>query len=288
LWPTGKDVDLDEAIEYHRKMPDSKNFAKKIRKAKEERRTLTQPRGGVALIDEFIENCRVLQDRGRADLLPSTTDSYTRYGKYDLVEKAIKESEKAGRSLLNGTPLVNWGVKGCRRVVESIDVPIDARSCDILAYEIALAAGHTSILAAGISQLSYWPQLPPEACIRMYQPLFRLVGYYAERGVPIFVDVLPIQSVSFYVSSLEIATEIIDALLIAEQGVKQFGIRFDQNCHIIQDIALVNKKYRLERRNIFKGAAIQTLSYTLHTILGQQFFHKIGGKRVYSLSLRQL
>ena len=237
LWPTGRDVDLDEAIEYHRKMPDSKNFAKKVLKAKEERRTLTQPRGGVALIDEFIENCKVLQDRGRADLLPSTTDSYTRYGKYDLAEKAIKESEKAGRSLLNGTPLVNWGVKGCRRVVESIDVPIDARSCDILAYEIALAAGHTSILASAISQLSYWPQLPPEACIRMYQPLFRLVGYYAERGVPIFVDVLPIQSVSFYVSSLEIATEIIDALLIAEQGTKQFGIRFDQNCHIVQDIA---------------------------------------------------
>ena len=237
LWPTGRDVDLDEAIEYHRQMPDTKNFVKKLLKARNEGKTLIQPRAGVCLIDKFIEKCKMLQDQGRADLLCATTDSYTRYGKYDLAEKAIRESEKAGRSLLNGTSLVNWGVKGCRRVVESVNVPIDARSCDVLAYEIALCAGHTSVLASAISQLSYWPQLPPEECIRKYQQLFRLVGYYAERGVPIFVDVLPIQSASFYVNSLEIATEVIDALLNAEQGVKHFGIRFQQNCHIVQDIA---------------------------------------------------
>jgi len=237
LWPTGKDVDLDEAVERHRSLPATKHFVTKTRKAKKEGRTLIQPRGGVGLIDEFINNCKVLEEKGRADLLPSTTDSYTRYGKYDLAEKAIKESEKAGRTMLNGTPLVNWGVSGCRRVIDSINVPIDARSCDVLAYEIALAAGYTSILAGAISQLSYWPDLPPEALIRKYQPLFRLVGYYTEHGAPILVDVLPIQSVSFYVNSLEIATEVIDALLLAEQGVKHFFIRFQQNCHITQDIA---------------------------------------------------
>ena len=237
LWPTGKEVDLDEAVERHQGLPATKHFVTKTRKAKKEGRTLIQPRGGVGLIDEFITNCKVLEDKGRADLLPSTTDSYTRYGKYELAEKAIKESEKAGRTMLNGTPLVNWGVPGCRRVVESITVPIDARSCDILAYEVALAAGYTSILASAISQLSYWPQLPPEGSIRMYQQLFRLVGYYTEKGAPILVDVLPIQSVSFYVNSLEIATELIDALLLAEQGVKHFFIRFIQNCHLIQDIA---------------------------------------------------
>jgi methylaspartate mutase epsilon subunit len=139
--------------------------------------------------------------------------------------------------MLNGTPLVNWGVSGCKRVVDSINIPIDARSCDVLAYEIALAAGYTSILAGAISQLSYWPNLPPEESIRQYQPLFRLVSYYEERGAPIFVDVLPIQSVSFYANSLEIATEVIDALLIAEQGAKNLCIRFEQNCSITQDVA---------------------------------------------------
>jgi methylaspartate mutase epsilon subunit len=237
LWPTGKDVDLDEAVARHQSLSAAKHFVTKTRKAKKEGRTLIQPRGGVGLIDEFINNCKMLEEKGRADLLPSTTDSYTRYGKYDLAEKAIKESEKAGRTMLNGTPLVNWGLPGCRRVIDSINVPIDARSCDVLAYEIALCAGYTSILASAISQLSYWPQLPPEESIRMYQQLFRLVGYYTEQGAPILVDVLPIQSVSFYVNSLEIATEVIDALLMAEQGVKHFFIRFQQNCHITQDIA---------------------------------------------------
>ena len=27
-WPTGKEVDLEEAIEYNKKIPDHKNFAK--------------------------------------------------------------------------------------------------------------------------------------------------------------------------------------------------------------------------------------------------------------------
>jgi len=28
MWPTGKDVDLDEAIAYHKNLPDHKNFMK--------------------------------------------------------------------------------------------------------------------------------------------------------------------------------------------------------------------------------------------------------------------
>ena len=51
------------------------------------------------------------------------------------------------------------------------------------------------------------------------------------------MDVLHIQSVSFYVNSLEIATELVDCLLLAEQGVKHFFIRFTQNCNLVQDIA---------------------------------------------------
>ena len=35
-WPTGKGIDLEEAIEYIKKIPDHKNFAKKLIKAKEE------------------------------------------------------------------------------------------------------------------------------------------------------------------------------------------------------------------------------------------------------------
>ncbi|MCJ7691521.1 MAG: methylaspartate mutase subunit E, partial [Clostridiaceae bacterium] len=71
-WPTGKEVDLEEAIEYNKKIPDHKNFAKKLVKAKEEGITLAQPRAGVALIDKHIELLNFLEQVGGADLLPST------------------------------------------------------------------------------------------------------------------------------------------------------------------------------------------------------------------------
>ena len=54
-WPTGKDVDLEEAVKYHKSLPASKNFSKKLLDAKKAGITLAQPRAGVALIDEHIE-----------------------------------------------------------------------------------------------------------------------------------------------------------------------------------------------------------------------------------------
>ena len=143
-WPTGKDVDLEEAVKYHKSLPASKNFSKKLLDAKKAGITLAQPRAGVALIDEHIELLNFLDTEGGADLLPSTIDSYTRQNKYENCEKGIEESKKAGRSLLNGFPGVNHGVTGCRRVVEATNLPLqlrhgtpDAR----LLSEIMLAAG---------------------------------------------------------------------------------------------------------------------------------------------------
>ncbi len=78
LWPTGKEVELDEAIAYHKSLPDHKNYAKEVQRAKAAGLTLCQPRGGVALIDEHIKLLKTLQDEGGADLLPTTTDTYTR------------------------------------------------------------------------------------------------------------------------------------------------------------------------------------------------------------------
>ena len=34
MWPTGKDVDLEEAYEYNRSFPDEKNVVRKARRAK--------------------------------------------------------------------------------------------------------------------------------------------------------------------------------------------------------------------------------------------------------------
>ncbi|MBQ2792711.1 MAG: methylaspartate mutase subunit E, partial [Oscillospiraceae bacterium] len=153
-WPTGKDVNLEEAFAFHKSLPDSKIFSKKLNEAKANKVTLVQPRAGVALVDKHIELLTYLQDKGGADLLPTTIDSYTRQNRYKEAEIGIEESIKTGKSMLNGFPAVNHGIDAVRRVVSSIDVPLqirhgtpDAR----LLTEIVYAGGYTSYEGGGIS-----------------------------------------------------------------------------------------------------------------------------------------
>ena len=81
-WPTGRDVNLDEAVAYHKSMPESRVFSKKLLKAKQEHRTLIQPRAGVPVVEKHIELLQHLEKYGEADLLPTTIDSYTRQNRY--------------------------------------------------------------------------------------------------------------------------------------------------------------------------------------------------------------
>ena len=74
-WPTGKQVDLAEAVSYHKSMPQSRNFSRKLLDAKAAGRTLVQPRAGVPVIEEHIKLLQYLEKEGEADLLPSTIDS---------------------------------------------------------------------------------------------------------------------------------------------------------------------------------------------------------------------
>ena len=145
-WPTGKDVDLEEAAAYHKAMPASRNFSQKLLNAKRDGRTLVQPRAGVPVIEEHIKLMQYLEKEGEADLLPSTIDSYTRQNRYEEAENGIAESIRLGRAMLNGFPAVNHGVMNCRRVVESVRVPMQVRhgTPDArLLTEITYAGGFT-------------------------------------------------------------------------------------------------------------------------------------------------
>ena len=188
-WPTGKDVDLKEAEAYHKSMPESRLFAQKLTRAKQEGKTLVQPRAGVPVIEEHIKLLQFLQDQGEADLLPSTIDSYTRQNRYKEAENGISESIRLDRAMLNGFPAVNHGVANCRRVIESVNVPMQVRhgTPDArLLTEITLAGGFTSYEGGGISyNLPYCKNIPMERTIRDWQYTDRLVGIYEEMGVSI-------------------------------------------------------------------------------------------------------
>jgi len=242
-WPTGKEVNLEEAIEYNKSIPDHKNFAKKLVAAKEAGITLAQPRAGVALIDKHIELLNFLQDEGGADLLPSTIDSYTRQNRYEECEIGIKESMKEGRSLLNGFPGVNHGVKGCREVFEAVNLPLESRHGTPdgrLLAEITHASGWTSNEGGGISyNIPYAKSVTLEKTILDWQYCDRLVGFYEEQGISINREPFGPLTGTLVPPSTSNAVAIIEALLAAEQGVKNITVGYGQCGNLIQDVAAI-------------------------------------------------
>lgn len=242
-WPTGKDVDLQEAVDFLKNVPDEKNFAKKLKEAKEAGVTLAQPRAGVALLNEHIELLNFLDKEGGADLLPSTIDAYTRQNRYGECEVGIEESLKAGRSLLNGFPAVNHGVEGCREVYRNVDLPLQARHGtpdSRLLAEIIHAGGYTSNEGGGISyNIPYAKKVSMEKSIRDWQYCDRLVGFYEEQGIEINREPFGPLTGTLVPPSTSNAVAIIEALLAAEQGVRSITVGYGQCGNLIQDVAAI-------------------------------------------------
>ncbi|MEG1256688.1 methylaspartate mutase subunit E [Clostridium sp.] len=242
-WPTGKGIDLQEAIDYNKKIPANKNFAKKLVEAKEAGITLAQPRAGVALIDSHIELLNYLDKEGGADLLPSTIDSYTRQNRYEECEVGIQESIKARRSLLNGFPGVNHGVEGCRKVFESVNLPLESRHGTPdgrLLAEITHASGWTSNEGGGISyNIPYAKSVTLEKTILDWQYCDRLVGFYEEQGISINREPFGPLTGTLVPPSTSNAVAIVEALLAAEQGVKNITVGYGQCGNLIQDVAAI-------------------------------------------------
>lgn len=242
-WKTGAGVNLEEAIEYQKNLPKSKNFSLKMNEARREGRTLIQPRAGVPLIDKQIELLTYLQNEGGADLLPSTIDSYTRQNLYEEAEKGIDASIRTGKAMLNGFPAVNHGVQGCRKLVESIDVPLQVRhgtpDARLLA-EITYAGGYTSYEGGAISYtIPYSKNASIEKGIRDWQYVDRLTGLYEEAGVEINREPFGPLTGTLVPPCISHSVAIIEALLAAEQGVKNITVGYGQCGNLVQDVAAI-------------------------------------------------
>jgi methylaspartate mutase epsilon subunit len=242
-WKTGNDpqLDLHKAITYLQSLPEEKNFAIKLEKARGGR-TLIQPRAGVPVITSHIELMRYLEASG-ADFLPTTIDSYTRQNRYLEAERGIEESIIHGRSMLNGFPAVNHGVTGCKVVQESVNIPLQARhgtpDARLLA-EIIHAAGWTSNEGGAISyNIPYAKNISLEDSIRYWQYCDRLVGYYEEHGVKINREPFGPLTGTLVPPSISNTVGIIEALLAAEQGVKNITVGYGMGGNVVQDVAAI-------------------------------------------------
>ena len=242
-WPTGKEVDLQEAIDYQKKITGEKRFSNKLDAAKEEGKTLIQPRAGVPVIEEHIKLLQYLETEGQADLLPSTVDSYTRQNRYNEAETGIKESIAQGRALMNGLPIVNHGVAKSRQVIESVKSPVQVRhgtpDARLLA-EISYAAGFTSYEGGGISyNLPYCKNIPMEQTISNWQYVDRLTGIYEENGITINREPYGPLTGTLVPPCISHAVAIIEALLAAEQGCKHITVGYGQCGNVTQDVAAI-------------------------------------------------
>jgi methylaspartate mutase epsilon subunit len=239
LWPTGKEVDLDEAVAYQKALPDNRRFHKILQRFHEEKKLTLFPRQGTPLVDDEIALIRSLNDLG-IYLIPFTTDSYTRNLQLDKVERGLEESIKTGRPALNGYPIINHGVKTNRKVVEATEGALDPRSSRIgqaLVAEIAFASGMTAMPNSFFGWIAgYDKKATVEECIETAQYSGRLIGYYADQGVIITTDChgwLP----NFVIPmSVNMATQIIESLISAEQGVKSVFPQVNLQGCLAQDL----------------------------------------------------
>jgi methylaspartate mutase epsilon subunit len=242
-WPTGADVDFDAAVERHRAMPVHKRLADAMRCAHAERRCLTQPRGGFATLAMQKALMVALDREGLADIVPTTTDSYTRNEQFAAAQKGVAESERLGRSLLNGFPIVNYGIGACRELLDAIDKPaimLTGTSMPKLTSEIGFAAGYTGYLGSGIAYTtSYIKELSIEDGIRNYQYLDRLAALYAEHDVELHRRQPGFLTGTNVPPCIAIAIAVLDCLLAAAQGVRHYGLELAQTLHLVQDAAAI-------------------------------------------------
>lgn len=250
-WPTGKNVNLEEAVEYQKAIVPAKRFGSKLSAAKDEGITLIQPRAGVALYTEHIKLLQYLETEGEADLLPSTIDSYTRLNRYEEAETGIERSKESGRSMLNGFPAVNYGVDICRAVTSAVQSPVQVRhgTPDArLLTEISVAGGFTSYEGGGISyNIPYSKNHSLEKTLAYWQYADRLIGLYEEAGVSINREPFGPLTGTLVPPCISNSVAVIEALLAAEQGVKDLTVGYGQCGNLTQDVAAVRSLEEVTR-----------------------------------------
>ena len=272
-WPTGKEVNFQNTVQYHHALPDSKVFSYKLKKAKESGDTLIQPRAGVALIKDHIELLSYLETEGEADLLPTTIDSYTRQNRYLEAEKGIKESLFEGRSLLNGFPAVNHGVTECRKVNEAVKSPVQVRhgTPDArLLTEISISGGFSSYEGGGISyNIPYAKNVSLEKTLYDWQYVDRLVGLYEEAGVSINREPFGPLTGTLVPPCISHSVAILESLLAAEQGVKNITVGYGQSGNLLQDVAAIRTLELLTEEYLLKfGYKNMTITTVFHQWMG--------------------
>lgn len=240
-WPTGREVDLEEAVDYQRRLPRERVMVYRLDNARKLGKIIPLLACGHARVLETLEHMQFIEAHG-CEAVCVMADAYTRKGRFREAQEGIEASTKADRSMLNGYPWVNHGVRASRALIENINT--QAIGCwgftdeePMLAAEIGLASGATMNGSHDLHDLfQHSKNYPLEKRIQNNQYTNRLAAYYTEHGAPIQVHV-PVNLCGWFCPSLGVALGVLCILLTAEQGVKHICYGPALQCHLVQDVA---------------------------------------------------
>lgn len=250
-WETGKDIeDLDECIAAAKELSQGKSHALKHQEAEDRGIHLLMPQFGRALTEYTVEGLQHVEAEGLAPdgVWIIFSDSYTRKLDFERAAAGIERSRQEGMSMLNGWPIVNFGVEEARRIRRASQVPLTLNSTDEdgrLASEIALAAGWNGANTRSLQEcVAHCKDIPLEEEIRINQYESRLAAIYTEKGVPICTH-NACNLTGYDSPGYRSFVVVSQSLLGAEQGIKYQFLENGLNMNLIQDIAMVRVTKRL-------------------------------------------
>ena len=235
------EFDLDTAIRFHKSLPDYKNFQKKLEQSIQDNKIMIQAYSKETLLEDLIKSLNTFYRVGQADFLSIIIDSHTRENHYDNAKVILEDSIKSNKSLLNGFPLINYGTKLARKIVNDIEVPLqikhgspDAR----LLVEVALLGGFSAFDGGGISHnIPFSKSISLKDSLENWKYVDRLVGIYEENGIKINREIFSPLTATLVPPAISNSIQILETLLAVEQGVKNISIGVAQYGNITQDIA---------------------------------------------------
>jgi len=249
-WRTGAEAaNLGETAEFLSRQPSW--IAAHLAARDSHATPLLQPRSGVADPRQQLELFRAFHAAGLR-VLSYQVDSLTRNNNYAGADEMLRESRKAGISLLNGFPVINHGVKPLRQVIGAIKVPLQVRHSTRdprLLAEISYAGGISAFEGGPICyNVPYYKSYPLADSIRNWRYVDRLTGQLHERfGILIDREYFGTLTATLIPPCLAIATGILESLLALEQGVRCVSISYAEQGHRAQDIAAIRSIEPLAR-----------------------------------------
>jgi methylaspartate mutase epsilon subunit len=232
--------DLDEALSYSKKNAERGTVSGVLAKAKSAKETICVPRAGVGSWEGQRSLMAKLDEAG-SGYLPITVDSLTRDLRFSEANEMLKKSTTE-HSHLNGYPIVAHGVEATRKLIECFDKPvmIRANAVDLrICAETGFASGGTAFVSGPMyATLEYSKNATLTESIPHWQYIFRLMGIYTDAGIPVAEDAVGFsQSGTCSVPSLQHVGVVLDALIMAGQGIKHIMPYSMLQGAIAQDVA---------------------------------------------------